>query len=88
MLPLCSCKHQAMKAYWGAELYRSMQSLTLTLDGGESSVSRSGRFTPRERAPVIHWIGSWVGPRAGLVMVSKRNISTPHRKSNLRSSSP
>jgi hypothetical protein len=25
-----------------------------------------GRFTPRERAPGTHWIGGWVGPRAGL----------------------
>jgi len=43
-----------------------MHSLTLTLVGGEWSASRSGRFTPRERAPSTHWIGGWVGPRAGL----------------------
>jgi hypothetical protein len=24
-----------------------------------------GRFTPRERVPGTHWIGGWVGPRAG-----------------------
>jgi len=23
-------------------------------------------LTPKERAPSIHWIGSWVDPRAGL----------------------
>jgi len=33
----------------------------------ECSASLPGRFTPRERAPDnTHWIGGWVGPRAGL----------------------
>jgi hypothetical protein len=36
------------------------------LVGGEWSDSRLCRFTPAERAPSIHWIGSWVDPRAGL----------------------
>jgi hypothetical protein len=36
--------------------------LTSALDGGEWSAPRSGRFTHRERAPGIHWIGGWVGP--------------------------
>jgi hypothetical protein len=34
--------------------------------GGEWSASRLGRFTPTERAPDTHWVGGWVGPRAGL----------------------
>jgi len=33
------------------------------------SASRPGRFTPRERAPSIQWIGGWVGPRAVLEAV-------------------
>jgi hypothetical protein len=42
-------------------------------------------FTPRplylrERAPDTHWIGGWVGPRAGLDMVSKRKIPSPRRE--------
>jgi len=37
--------------------YRSTHSLTSTLDGGEWSASRPGRFNLRERAPGIHWIG-------------------------------
>jgi len=41
-----------------------MHSLTSALDGGEWSDSRPGRFTRREKAPGIHWIGGWVGPRA------------------------
>jgi hypothetical protein len=32
----------------------------------EWSTSRSGRFTPGERAPGTHWIGGWVDLRAGL----------------------
>jgi hypothetical protein len=40
--------------------------LTSALVGGECSASCPGRFTPGERAPDIHWIGGWVGPRTGL----------------------
>jgi hypothetical protein len=40
--------------------------LTSALVGGEWSASRPCRFTPEERAPGTHWIGGWVGPRAGL----------------------
>jgi hypothetical protein len=41
-------------------------------------------FTPRERAPGTHWIGSWVGPRAGLDAMEKRKIPSHRRESNLR----
>jgi hypothetical protein len=34
------------------------------------------RFTPGERAPGTHWIGGWVGPRAGLDDVEKRKFLT------------
>jgi hypothetical protein len=57
---LCSTKHQVMKTYWGSGGI-APRILDLGLDGGEWSVSRPGRFTPRERAPGIHWIGGWVG---------------------------
>jgi len=40
----------------------------------EWSASRPGRFTPRERAPGIHWTGGWVGPRDVLGAVVKRKI--------------
>jgi hypothetical protein len=62
-----------MKAYWGVEVYPHAF-FTLALDGGEWSASRFGRFTSRERAPGTHWIGSWVGSRAGLDAVVKRKI--------------
>jgi hypothetical protein len=40
------------------------------------SASRPCRFTPGERAPVTHWIGGWVNPRAGLDDVEKRKFLT------------
>jgi len=46
-------------------MYSSTHSLTSALDGCEWSALRPGHFTPRERAVGTHWIGSWVGPRAG-----------------------
>jgi hypothetical protein len=33
-------------------------------------------ITPGERAPATHWIGGWVGPRAGLGDVEKRKFLT------------
>jgi hypothetical protein len=58
--------------------------LTSALDGGEWSASRPGCFTPRERGPSTHWIGGWVGPRAGLDAVVKRKVPSPRRESNPR----
>jgi hypothetical protein len=37
---------------------------------------------PQKRAPDTHWIGSWVGPRAGLDAESKRRILSPRQESN------
>jgi len=56
--------------------------LTTALDGGEWSDSRPGCFIPRERAAGTHWIGGWVGPRAGVDAVSKRKIPSPRQESN------
>jgi hypothetical protein len=60
-----------MKAYWEWR-YSSTHSLTSALDEGEWSDSSSHRFTPRERTPITHWIGGWVGLRAVLDAVVKR----------------
>jgi hypothetical protein len=65
-------------------MYRSTHSLTSTLDGGEWSDSRPGRFTPREGIPGTHWIGGRVGPRAILDAVVKIKIPSPRRESNPR----
>jgi hypothetical protein len=52
--------------------------------GSGGIASRPGRFTTRERAPGTHWIGSWVGPRAGLDAVVKRKVLSPRRESKPR----
>jgi hypothetical protein len=46
-----------MKTYGGVEVYVDPPFLASTLDGGEWSASRSGRFTPEETAPGTHSIG-------------------------------
>jgi hypothetical protein len=68
-----------MKAYGGVDVQIHIF-LTSTLVGGEWSASRPGRFfTPGRKAPCIHWIGGWVGPRAGLDDVEKRTFLTPRQ---------
>jgi hypothetical protein len=59
-----------MKTYGGADVQIHVF-LTSALDGGEWSASRPGRFTPGERASGTHWIGVWVGSRAGLDNMEK-----------------
>jgi len=70
-----------MKAYWGSGARAPLNSLTSALDGDEWS--HHGRFNSKERAPGIHWIEGWVGPRAGLDAVM-REIPSPYRDSNPR----
>jgi hypothetical protein len=43
----------------------------------DRSVSVITSNTPGERAPVTHWIGSWVGPTAGLDDMQKRKFLPP-----------
>jgi hypothetical protein len=57
-------------------MYRAPSFLTSALVGGEWSASRPGRFTPGEKAPGTHWIGRWVGLRAGLDYMEKRKFLT------------
>jgi hypothetical protein len=82
-LSLCLTKHHAMKTYWGIEGIAPC-----ILDLGTRwrwVVSLTPRpLYPRERAPGTHWIGGWVGPRAGLDGVVKRKIPSPRRESNPR----
>jgi hypothetical protein len=61
----CRKKKYATKAH-GVILVLIHAFFTSALVRGEWSDLRSGGFTPGERTPVIHWIGSWVDPRAGL----------------------
>jgi hypothetical protein len=68
-------KHYAMKTYVVVDVYTHVF-LTSALVGNEWSASRPDRFIPGERAPVAHWIGIWVGPRAGLDYMEKRKFLT------------
>jgi hypothetical protein len=68
-LSLCFKRAPRYEGVLGEWRYGSTHSLTSALDGGEWSASRSGRFPPRERAPVTPWMGGWVGPRAVLAAV-------------------
>jgi hypothetical protein len=54
-----------MKTYGGVDVQIDIF-LTSALLEGEWSDSRPSRLTPGERAPGIHWIGGWMGPRFGL----------------------
>jgi hypothetical protein len=63
-----------MKVYGGVDVQVHIF-LTSALVGGEWSVSRPGRFIPKETVPGTHWIG-WVGPRAGLNDMEKRKFLT------------
>jgi hypothetical protein len=64
-----------MKTYGGVDVYIHIF-LTSALVGGEWSASRPDRFIPGERAPDTHWIGGWMGPRAGLDAVVERKFLT------------
>jgi hypothetical protein len=74
-------RHEGVLRQWR---YGSTHSLASEPDRGEWSVSCPGRFTPKERATGTHWIGGWVGPRAGLDAVVDRNIPIPRRESSPR----
>jgi hypothetical protein len=70
-----------MKTYWEVEVQLHAFFTSAPLDGGEWLASGTGRFTSRKRAPGTHWIGCWVGPRAGLDAVVKRKFPSPAGKS-------
>jgi hypothetical protein len=64
-----------MKTYGGVDVLIRVF-LTSAIVGGEWSASHPCRYIPGERAPGTHWIGGWVGPRAGLDEVEKRKFLT------------
>jgi hypothetical protein len=55
--------------------------LISALDGAKWLASSPSLFNPGEKVPGSHWIGDWVGSRAGVDAMEKRK-SCPCRKSN------
>jgi hypothetical protein len=74
-------RHENVLGEWW---HISTNSMTSSLNEGEWSDSRPGLFTPTEKAHGTHWIGGWVGRRAGLEAVMKKKIPSPRRESNPR----
>jgi hypothetical protein len=64
-----------MKTYEEVDTYTHVFLISAQA-GHEWSASHSGRFNPWERATGIHWIGDWVGPRAGLDDLEERKFLT------------
>jgi hypothetical protein len=64
-----------MTAYGGVDVQIHIF-LTSVLAGDEWLASRSGRFTPEERAPGTDWIGGSVNSRADLDDVENRKFLT------------
>jgi hypothetical protein len=78
------CPATRHKGAWGERRYSSYSYLTLaTRWGTVVSVTPWPRFIPGERTPGTHWIGGWVGLRAGLDTGARRKILCSCRGSNL-----
>jgi hypothetical protein len=73
-MSLCLIKHNTINTYGGLET-ELRAFLASTLDGGEWSVSRHGRFTSGG-------IKTQVNPKAFMVAVERRKISHACRGSN------
>jgi hypothetical protein len=61
----------------GEWMYISTCFLVSALAGGEWWASRPGRFTSGEKDQGAHWMGGWVGPRAGLDNMERTKFLTP-----------
>jgi hypothetical protein len=56
------------------EMYSSYSFLTLALDGVSGQRHAPAALYPRERTLVTHWIGGWMGLRAGLDTEAREKI--------------
>jgi hypothetical protein len=67
----------------GERSYSSYSVLTSELDGVSGQRHALAALYPRERCPGTHWIGSWVGLRAGLGTEARGKLLCLCRGSNL-----
>jgi hypothetical protein len=81
-----SCLATRHGGVWERRRYGFYSFLTSALDGGEWSASRPGRTLPPGKGPPVpigtHWIGGWVGRRAGPDAGARRKILCPCLGSN------
>jgi hypothetical protein len=86
-LSLCLTKHRAMKTYWGSGGTAPCILDLCTRWSWVVSFTHRPLY-PQGKSPGTHWIGGWMGPRAGLDTVAKRKIPCPRPDSHPRYSSP
>jgi hypothetical protein len=79
----CASRHEDVSGIGGIAL----SYLTSALDGVEWSDSRPAPLAPGKEPPGTHWIGAWVGLRAGLNAMEKRK-TLPLKIVEHRPSSP
>jgi len=82
IVSLCLTKHNAMNTYWGSGgiAPRILWPRRHIEVGGQFHAQAA--LSPGKEPPGTHWIGGWVGCRAGVETVSKRKIPSP-RSPNL-----
>jgi hypothetical protein len=66
-----------MEAIGGEGWYISYSFLTLKLDGVRGQRQAPDALYTREKDSGTHWIGGWVGPRAGLDTEVRGQILSP-----------
>jgi hypothetical protein len=77
---LCLTKHHAMKAHWGSG---GIAATILNLGTRRRVVSfTTGPLFHQGKISGTHWIGGWMGPRAGLDAVGNRKIPGPYWELN------